>query len=452
MKHSITRSTQRGAAVLGACSLLLAHPAAAERVALVGGTVHPVSAPPIENGTVLFDGDTIVAVGRSVQVPSDARVQNVRGLHVYPALIDANTALGLVEVNSVPGTVDVSELGDINPNVRAEVAINPDSEILPVTRASGILVAMTAPRGGIIAGTAALIRLQGWTWEDMTIAAPVGLLVNWPNMRIDTDPDARPKDKQIEARDEKLRLLHEAFADARAYMKAVEAEGAAGIPKHDRDPRWEAMLPVLRGEVPVMVAANDILQLRAVLRWVEEERVRLVLLTGGSRGSDVWRIAEELAVRDIPVILGGVHQLPRRRWEPYDTPFTVALKLHEAGVRFCFAYGAGTFSAAHARNLPYHAATAAAYGLPKLEALRGVTQYAAEILGVAERFGTLEAGKEATLIVTDGDPLEIRTRVQRAFMAGVELDLDNRHERLYEKYRNRPRPAAKQTTPAITTR
>jgi imidazolonepropionase-like amidohydrolase len=439
-----------GALVLVAVATV--SPVTAELVAIVGGTVHPVNAPSIQNGTVLIDGTDIVAVGRNVRVPSNARLKNVRGLHVYPSLVDPNTALGLVEVNSVSGTVDVSEMGDINPNVRAEVAINPDSEILPVTMANGILVAMTAPRGGLIAGTAAVIRLEGWTWEDMTIAAPVGLLVNWPNMRIDTRPKARPKEKQIEARDENLRKLREAFADARAYMKALDAEGGKGIPMHDRDPRWEAMLPALRGEVPVLVSVGDIVQIRAALRWVEEEAVRIVLMTSGWRGSDVWRVADELAARDIAVILGPVHQLPRRRWEPYDTPFTVARKLHEAGVRFCFSYGASTFSAAHARNLPYQAATAAAYGLPKHEALRGVTQYAAEILGVGDRFGTLEVGKEATLIVTDGDPLEIRTNVHHAFMAGVELDLGNRHERLYEKYRNRPRPDGTQPTPAITTR
>jgi len=431
---------------------VLATESFAELVAIVGGTVHPVNAPAIENGTVLIDGADIVAVGRNVQIPAGARVKNVRGLHVYPSMVDANTTLGLVEVSSVPGTVDVQEMGEINPNVRAEVAINPDSEILPVTVASGILVAMTAPRGGLIAGTAAVIRLEGWTWEDMTVETPVGLVVNWPDMRIDPSADASAKKKQIESRDEKLRMLREAFADARAYRKAVDAEGSAGIPLHDRDPRWEAMLPVLRGEIPVLVSASDILALRAAMRWAEEENIDIVFMTGGQRGSDVWRVADELAARDIPVILGGVHQLPRRRWEPYDTPFTVANKLYEAGVRFCFSYGASPLRAARARNLPYHAATAAAYGLPKQEALRGVTQYAAEILGIGDRFGTLEPGKEATLIVTDGDPLEIRTNVRYAFLAGVELDLSNRHQRLYEKYRNRPHPQGKEPTPAITTR
>jgi imidazolonepropionase-like amidohydrolase len=356
--------------------------------------------------------------------------------------------LGLVEVSAVAATVDVAEMGDVNPNVRPEIAINPDSEILPVTVASGVLTAMIAPRGGLIAGTAAIVRLQGWTWEDMTIASPVGMLVNWPAMRIDTRPNAKSKDKQIEARDEQMRLLRDTFADARAYMKARDAEGKAGVPQHDRDPRWESMLPVLRGEIPVLVNAEDVLQIRAALRWAAEENLDVTLIAG----PDVRFVVDELAARQIPVILTTVHELPERRWEPYDTPFTTASTLHAAGVRFCFGYGANAFGAAHSRNLPYQAATAAAYGLPKQEALRGVTQYPAQILGVGDRLGTLDIGKEATLIVTDGDPLEIRTEVLQAYMAGREVDLNNRHKRLYDKYRNRPRPEAQPETPAITTR
>jgi imidazolonepropionase-like amidohydrolase len=413
--------------------------ARSETTALVGATVHPVSGPAIENAVLVMDGTTIVSIEASGSPPAGATIVDVSGLHVYPGMIDPNSVLGLVEISSVPGTRDISELGEINPNVRPEVAINPDSELLPVTMSNGVLTSMIAPRGGIIAGTAAVIRLEGWTWEDMTIEAPVGMLVNWPRMRIaDTDNDKRRK-KQIEKRDENMQLLRQAFADARAYQKALEAEGSRGIPQHDRDPRWEAMLPVLRKEIPVMISTRgDLEDLRAILRWTQEEDLDAVLIAGG----DVWRVADELAQRDIPVILQPTHQLPMRRWEPYDAPFTIAAKLHQAGVRFCFSHGSSGFAAAHARNLPYQAATAAAYGLPRDEALRGVTQSTAEILGVADRLGTLEVGKEATLIVTDGDPLEIRTQVLHAYMAGRKLDLDDRHKRLYEKYRARPRPGS----------
>lgn len=415
----------------------------AETLAVVGGTVHPVSGPVLPGATLLVENGRIAALGQDVTVPGDAQVIDVTGLHVYPSLIDANTVLGLTEISSVSGTVDISETGEINPNVRAEVAINPDSEILPVTMANGILVAMTAPRGGIIAGMAAVIRLQGWTWEDMTIAAPVGLVVNWPNMKIRTGANSPSKDKQIETRDAHLRALRQAFADARAYTKARDAEGKKGVPAHNEDPSWEAMRPVLEKQIPVMVVASDVEQMRAALRFAEEEDVKLVFLAG----EDAARLAPELAARDIPVILDPIHALPERRWEPYDTPFTVAKTLHDAGVRFCFSYGANSFSAAHARNLPYEAATAAAYGLGPEEALRGVTQTAAEILGIADRLGTLEKGKEGTFIITDGDPLEIRTQVKRAFLGGREVDLSNRQTRLYEKYRNRPQPTSSQSRP-----
>ena len=372
-------------AAVALCTLLAASSLAAP-IALVGGTVHPVSGPPIENAVLVMEGSEIVSIQQAGTVPAGAETFDVSGLHVYPGMINPNSALGLVEVSSVPGTSDLGELGDINPNVRPEVAINPDSELLPVTMSNGVLTAMIAPSGGIIAGTAAVIRMEGWTWEDMTVAAPVGMRINWPSMRIADTTDSKQRDKQVEARDKNMKLLLDAFADARAYQKALQAEGSKGIPQHDRDPRWEAMLPVLRKEIPVMVSMQgDLEDIRAALRWSQQEDLNMVLVTGG----DVWRVADELAARDIPVILQPTHSLPMRRYEPYDTPFTIANKLHEAGVRFCFSNGSGGFSAAHSRNLPYQAATAAAYGLPKEAALQAVTQSTAEILGVGDRLGIL---------------------------------------------------------------
>lgn len=428
MKRSNLNRTVAGVALFVA---LCGGTAAAEKLALVGATLHPIAGPDVPRGTLLLEGRRIAALGAGLPVPGDARVVDVAGLHVYPGLVNGNTVLGLMEVGSVRGTVDVNETGDINPNVRAEVALNPDSEILPVTRANGVLAAMTAPRGGLVAGTAALIQLDGWTWEDMTVRAPVGLVVNWPDMHIDRRPDATPsEEEQVKNRDARLRLLRETFADARAYAKARAAEGKAGVPAHDRDPRWEAMLPVLRGEVPVVVAADDILQIRAALRWAEEEGVRLVFLSGG----DIARVADQLAAKHLPVILAPTFALPRRRWEPYDEPFTIAKRLQDAGVRFCFSTG----GASNARNLPYEAAQAVAYGLPREAALRALTLDAAEIFGAGDRLGSLVPGKDATFFVCDGDPLDTRTRVLRIWIAGSEIDVSNRHTRLWDKYRGRP--------------
>jgi imidazolonepropionase-like amidohydrolase len=432
--------------VAAACGIAFGT-AAAEPLVLRGATLHPVTSPDIPNGVLVADGGRIVAMGTNVSIPSGARVVDVAGLHVYPSLIDANTVLGLVEVGSVRGTVDVSETGDLNPNARAEVALNGDSELFPVTRANGVLAAMTAPRGGLVTGTAAVIQLDGWNWEDLTVRAPVGLVVNWPDMEIDHRPEAtRSVDEQVKARDERLQKLRAMFADARAHHKARAAEGSPGVPVHDHDARWEALAPVLRGEIPVMVATSEVAGIRAALAWAAEEQVKLVLVARG----DIGRMAEDLARQNVTVVLDPVWALPLRRWEPYDTPFTNAARLHAAGVPFCFSTGSGTQGASNARNLPYEAAQAVAHGLPADVALRALTQTAADILGVGDRLGSLAPGKDATFFVSDGDPLDIRTQVLHAFIAGRESSLETRHTRLRDKYRGRPKPEAAAPQPPAT--
>ncbi len=400
-------------------------------IALIGGTIHPVTGPTIEHGIIVFVDGKITAIGMDAEMTDDTERIYIEGRHVYPGLIAANTELGLVEINAVRATRDFSEVGDVKPNVRAEVSINPDSELLPVTRANGITLAHTLPTGGLIGGTSALIALDGWTWEDMTLKAPVGLVIEWPQMTINRSPQARKsEEEQIKERDEQLNRLRDAFTEARAYLKAKEAESQKGVPYHDSDLRWDAMIPVLKKEIPVLIDADDIKQIQAALDWSLNEDLKIVLLAG----QDVWMVADLLKERNIPVIIKGTHKLPLRRWEPYDLPFTVPQKLHEAGVKFCIAGTGGSFEAPHERNLPYHAATAAAYGLPKEEALKAITLYPAEILGVADRIGLLEIGKDATLIVTSGDPLEITTQVEYEFIQGRNIDLSSRHTELYKKY------------------
>ncbi|MCL4707674.1 amidohydrolase family protein [bacterium] len=399
----------------------------AKPVALVGATIHPVSAPAIANATIVFDQGKIVALGQNVSVPANAERIEVSGKHVYPAMIDANTTLGLIEIGSVRATVDFSETGPINPNVRAEVAVNPDGEMIPVTRANGVALALSVPQGGIISGTSALIMLDGWTWEQMTLKAPVGMHVNWPNMTLQrrwwiTQSDEEQR-KQMKENMEKLK---EAFAQGRAYMTAKAGEAKTAGVFHETDSRWEAMIPVFERKIPVLVNAGEIKQIQAAVQWAVEENLRIVI-TGGQ---DAWRAADLLKAKDVPVIYGQVHDLPNRGWEPYDTPFTVPAKLHAAGVKFCIA----DFDNANVRNLPYQAATAAAYGLPREEALKAITLYPAQILGVADRVGSLEPGKDATLIVTNGDPLEIPTQVEHEFIQGRRIDLGNKHEALYRKY------------------
>lgn len=403
-------------------------------IALVGATIHPVDGPVIENGILVFDRGVITAMGVDVAIPDGAERIDVSGRHVYPALIAANTVLGLVEISAVRATRDYDEAGDISPEVRAEVAYNPDSELLPVTRASGVALAQSVPGGGRVSGTSALMMLDGWTWEDATLKAPIGLHVRWPSMRI-VERRGSSAAEQRQRRDEAIASIRTLFSDARAWRAAVAAHENGRGPAPETSTRFAAMAPVLAGEVPVFVHADDIRQIQAALDWSAEEGLRMVLVGG----YDAWRMADELKARQIPVIYDNVHSEPRRRWEGYDAAFTAPAKLHAAGVAFCIGTSGSAFGAAHTRSLPHMAATAAAYGLPPEEALRAVTLYPARILGVADRVGSLTVGKDATLIVTSGDPLELTTGVERQFIQGRPVDLRNRHTRLYEKYREKYR-------------
>jgi len=405
--------------------------AAKHPIAIVGATVHPVSREPIENATLLVRNGKIVAIDPKVRLPDGAISIDATGKHVYPGMFDAYTDMGLVEVNAVRASVDERETGSINPNVKSWVSVNPDSEIIPVTRSNGVLLALSAPNGGLISGQSAVLQLDGWTWEDLAVRTSVGLHVTWPRMSpsIDWETDASAKE-QMESRDKALDQLRRTFADARAYDKARRADHS----QHAIDLRWEAMLPVLTGDLPLIVDADDIQQIQAAVAFAEQQKVKLIIYGG----YDAPHCAELLKKHDVAVIVGGVYRLPQRRSEPYDTPFTIPARLHEAGVRFCIS-GSGRFGASSVRNLPYHAAMAAAFGLPRDEAMKAITSYPAEILGVSERVGMLERGRDATFIITDGDPLETTTQVEAAYIRGREVDLNNRHKRLWKKYEEKYR-------------
>src|SRR5262249_54344607 len=258
--------------------LLLAAAGGAETIAITGATIHPVSGPDIPNGTVVVRDGKIAAVGAAVEIPAGAKTVDAKGRHVYPSLFPTITDLGLVEISSVRATVDTTELGDINPQARADFAMNFDSELLPVARSAGILVAGVAPGGGIISGSLAAMKLDGWTREDATLKAPAAIVGRWPDLTIDRSPAARLSVRlQEKRRDAALEKLKEAFADARGYARAKAAEGQAGIPRHDFDPRLEALLPAVEGKIPVVVVAQRVRQIRDALTWGREEKLKLVL-------------------------------------------------------------------------------------------------------------------------------------------------------------------------------
>jgi imidazolonepropionase-like amidohydrolase len=393
-------------------------------IALVGGTIHPVSGPQIVSGTLLLVGGKIAAIGTDVEIPQSAERIDVSGKHIYPSLFDAYTPLGLVEVNAVRSTVDRRETGQINPNVKSWVAVNPDSELIPVARSNGVLLAVSAPLGGLISGQSAVLQLDGWTFEDMTLVPGVAMHLNWPRVSSDS---GRPNASS-------MKQLRKLFDDARAYRQARGAENS----QHPVDIRLEAMLPVLDRKQPLIISADVLSAIQGAVAFAEEQNVR-VMIYGGY---DAPQCAELLSKNQVPVLLSGVYRLPRRRSEPYDAPFTIAHQLHQAGVKFCIT-GSGRFGGSDVRNLPYHAAMAAAFGLPKDIALKSITSYPAEILGVDDRVGSLTVGKDATLFVTDGDPLETATQVEAAYIQGRRVDLNNRHTRLWKKYQTKYQRLAK---------
>lgn len=423
-------------------SILFSAGAQAAATAYVGATVHPVSSPAMENATVLIENGTIAEVGTDLEIPADAAVVDLAGLHLYPGFVHPLSVLGVTEINSVRGTRDYSEIGDVNSDIRAEVAFNADSELLPVAMSGGILTAHVVPTGGIFRGTSAAIRLEGWNWEDMTMSSSVGTHLEYPPLRPPSrsfNSPSPPSEEEFKKQKEKaLKTINSTLEDANAYAKAMAAAADGSAPKPDYDAKLAALGPMLAGEMPLFLYADELSQIESALDWTQEQELsNIVLVTGPDAAYLAGRIAES----NIRVLLNGVHKLPERDWEPYDTPFTAAKRLHEAGVEFCIGDGGGGFSAPHVRNLPFHAAMAAAFGLPKDVALRSVTLSAAELLGIQDRVGSIEVGKEATFIATNGDPLEVKTRILRAWITGDEIDFSlDRQKRLYQKYDNRPQP------------
>lgn len=432
MKRFWMKSLKRHGILLAAMALAAGAAQGEAPVALVGGTVHPISGPAMENATVLIVGDTIEAVGTDVAVPADAERVDISGKHVYPGLIHPLTSLGLVEIDSVRGTVDTWEVGENNSDLRAEVAFNADSLRLPASTAGGVTHALIHQRGGLFSGTSAMMRLAGWNWRDMAVKTDVGLHLWFPR---EPDGDDEEEGEAAEKAKEARKNLDELLARAAAYDKARSAE-SAGL---DADSKMERLIAVNNGALRLFIHARGPAEIEKALDWLEEKGIAdAVLITG----YQARYVAERLAKADVSVILNGVHALPRKSWEPYDAVYGAAAVLDAAGVRFCIGDGGGDFGASNARNLPFHAAMAASYGLDVDKALRAVTLDTAEILGVDDRLGSIEAGKEASLLVTDGSPLEILTTIEDVWIAGRKIDPAANHQyRLYQKYWNRPKAA-----------
>lgn len=395
-----------------------------------GARIVTLAGAPIEKGTLVIRDGRISEVGPDVAVPAEAEIIEAEGLEVYPGIMDAISQLGLTEVGAVPVTNDTVELGDFNPQIRAATAVHPASEHIPVARASGITHAVAAPASSFgIAGQASLVNLDGWTVEEMTISPSVGMVLRWPSLEtqefdFNTFEIKKLKFEDVKKKyDERVEKLEDWIDDARRYSRAAAAGG-------EKDLKLEALARVVTKDLPFLVVADEERDIRAAIEFASERDLRMVLLSG----RDSWKVKDLLREKAIPVILGPTLALPATEDTPYDKPFTTASELQAAGVRVIFA----SFSSSNSRLLPHEVGNAVAYGLPWEEGLKGITLYPAQLFGVADSLGSIEEGKTANLVVTDGDPLEIRTEVRYLFINGKLVSLENKHRGLYEKYRARP--------------
>jgi imidazolonepropionase-like amidohydrolase len=399
---------------------------------------------PIEDGTLVIKNGKIAAVGAAVEVPAGAQVIDAKGLQVYPGLFDPVTQMGLSEIGAVSSTVDSTETGGYNPDVVAATAVFPSSEHIPVTRAAGITEVLAVPASGgfdsgsgrgVIGGQASAFSLAGWAMDDMQIKRSVAMVLNWPQIEtrtFDFSTFSRKDKPYTDAKaeyDKQVTELTEWIDRARHYAQAA---GHGGPSDFERDVKLEALAPVVRGQLPLLVFADRARDIRNAVEFCDKQKLKMIL----AGGEEAYKVKDLLRSKDIPVILRPMLSLPNEEDDPYDREMSQPAELAKSGVRFAI----GSFDNSFARRLGQNAAAAIAYGLPYEEGLKAVTIYPAQILGLADQVGTIETGKIANVIVTNGDPLELATDVKYLFIKGQLTSTDNRHKRLYEKYLNRPKP------------
>jgi imidazolonepropionase-like amidohydrolase len=417
-----------------AAGLFSAQAKPAKVIAIKNAWIIPVVGDDIDGGTILIRDGKIEALGKDVAVPAGTEVVDARGLRAYPGMIDGYSFLGLQEITGVNETVDNRETGRINPQVRALEALRYDSMHIPISRSNGITAALVAPTGGLISGQSALIKLDGWTERQMAIQVSSAMQIEFPPIRggrggFGGGGGMRGGAQTADAT-RLITELRELFAKARAYekRKAYAAKTPSAAPP-DFDETSEFLSPVLKGELPVMISVHADRDIRAAIQFIKDENLKAIFY-GAEQG---WKVAEDIKKANIPVILSDLYAMPPVWEDGYDQLFRNPVILNKAGVKIAFA----SSSASVAKDLPYHAAKAAAFGLDKKEALKAVTIAPAEIFGVDKIMGSLEKGKAANIVLADGDILEQRTNIRKVYIDGRETDLSNRYTELLEKFKKK---------------
>ena len=444
--------TRKFAALLLAACFAFVLSAAAQNMSAPGSSVYVIkgakiftlAGAPIDNGTLVIRDGKIAAVGANVQIPSDAKVIDATGLEVYPGMFDPVTQIGLEEVSAVKATVDTTETGEFNPDVTAATAFNADSAHVDVTRADGITEVLSVPGslgggfggggGSVIGGNASAVDLGGWNINDMVIRRDAAMELTWPTIAAGSfDPETfsfrrLPFDEAKKQYQKRVDALSDLFDKARHYGQAMQS-GATNFPQ---DLKLAALARVVDGHEPLLVIANSDRDIRHAVEFCEAQKVHMIL----AGAADAWKTVDLLKKDNIPVIIGPVLSMRQQEDDPYDAEYSLGAKLYSAGVKIAFA----SFNTSFSRRLPQYAGTSVGYGLPHDEALKAVTVNAAQMLGLND-IGTLEPGKVANVVVTNGDLLELRTQVKYLFIKGQLTSLDNKQLELYKRYNHRPKTA-----------
>lgn len=396
-------------------------------VAIVNGTLHVGNGDIIEEALVYFDKGQIIYAGpldennRLKYVLPGVKVIDAKGKHIYPGLIAIDTYLGLNEIDAVRATRDYNEVGEFNPNVRSLIAYNTDSKITPTVRFNGVLLGEVKPTGGRISGSSCVVQFDAWNWQDALVKDYSAIHLNWPVSYSQHGWWAEPGEVQNNKWDDKMLELRTFFEEARQY----------GQQKNEViNLKYEAMQNIFSGKSRLFIHANDKISITTAIAFAKQYGITPVIVGG----ADAWMLCNELKLAKVPVVITRTHRLPMRWDEPVDAPFRLPAILHDSGVSFCIA----DVNSWEQRNLPFQAGQAVACGLPREAALQSITLTTAKILGIDNRYGSVENGKSATLFISDGDALDMKSnQLAAAFIDGRAIELTNNQRILYDKYRQK---------------
>jgi imidazolonepropionase-like amidohydrolase len=398
-------------------------------IVLTGATIHMGNGQVIEKGVIAFDKGLITSIGPASSSVDRAasEVIDLTGKHIFPGVIAMGSTIGIQEIASVRATLDFEEIGDINPHVRSLVAYSTDSEVIPTLRTSGILLAQAVPQGGTVSGSSSVFNTDGWNWEDAVLKKDDGIWLTWPSYlaRSFDFETFSVSTKKNEKRLDVIRTLESTFADAQAYAELANPDMT--------NLRLKAMKGLFDNSQNLYIRASYAKDIVDAVKFAQRYGIKKVVIAGGD---EALKVASFLKDNNVPVVLGATHRLPTRPDDAVYAPYELPAKLHRAGVKVAISYDDEWW---RVRNLPFLAGTAAGFGdITKEEALQMVTRNPAEIMGVDKQVGTLEKGKQATLLVTTGDLLDMRGDVvEHAFIKGAKVNLDSKQKRLYEKYKEK---------------